>query len=169
MQDAAYISAFSLFLVEWGEIKKFCPFGLTDSNLVCYEWISLSKVLVFPALMKACQMFKMGPNGNLRWNQKWILPSIGGTNPIFVVFWWMLLMTKFLAILLKKKKGQSSISESIQHLGHPGDRKKPQEVRKIVPPGSWAWCKDSWFKTIFSYFVHQAGILPDANNLLSVS
>ena len=66
MQDAAYISAFSLFLVEWGEIKKFCPFGLTDSNLVCYEWISLSKVLVFPALMKACQMFKMGPNGNLR-------------------------------------------------------------------------------------------------------
>ena len=36
----------------------------------------------------------------------------------------------------KKKKGQSSISESIQHLGHPGDRKKPQEVRKIVPPGS---------------------------------
>ena len=51
MQDAAYISAFSLFLVEWGEIKKFCPFALTDSNLVCYEWISLSKVLVFPALL----------------------------------------------------------------------------------------------------------------------
>ena len=24
-----------------------------------------------------------------------------------------------------------------------------------VPPGPGAWCKDSWFKTIFSYFVYQ--------------